>query len=42
MNKEIEPTSENSKILTEFLQTKINSEMKIKYPTAESIVEDLL
>ena len=41
MNKQIEPTIENSQILTAVIQTKINNEMKAKYPTAEDIVAEL-
>jgi len=41
MNKQIEPTMENSQILTAVIQTKINNEIKVKYPTAEDIVAEL-
>ena len=41
MNKEVEPTIENSQILTSVLQTKINNEMKARHPTAEDIVSEL-
>lgn len=42
MIKEIKPTQENNKILTEVLQAKVNKALKEKYPTAEDIVNEEL
>ena len=38
---EISPTNENSLLLTEAMQIKINASMKKTYPTAEDILGDL-
>jgi len=38
---EISPTNENSLLLTEAMQIKINASMKKTYPTAEEVVGGL-
>lgn len=42
MTTEIQPTIQNSRILTEYLQTKINTAIREKYPTAENLIDNLI
>jgi len=42
MEQKIKPTTENSRILSEYLQSKVNYELKKRYPSAEDIVTDIL
>lgn len=41
MNREMKPTIENSRVLSEYLQIKVAKAMKDKYPNAMDIVEGL-
>jgi len=42
MKKQIQPTLQNNKLLADVIAMKIKKSMKIKFPTAEEIVNDLL
>jgi len=40
--KQVKPTKQNSLILTQTIQSKVNKSLKTRFPTAEDIVGDLI